>query len=512
MSRLENTGKNAVFATVANLLYTLLGMLGRYAFLMVLDETYLGISSLFYSLIGALSFVDLGFSAAFSFCFYKPIAEHDILHIQALLKAFKRVIYYIAGFILVAGLALIPFLRFFVKGGENISDTMLVVYYLLSLANTVLSYWLVYKTCYVTACQQEYKLTPFKIVANFAVVILQILVLFVFRKYEVWASCSLVVMVVQYILMDRYIRQEFPETDFKEAPSMPEEDRKSIIRNIKAAILHKFGGICVNQTDSIIVSSMVSITTTGLLSNYEMIKNSVLSIIRVMQNAVVPSLGDLIASEDEVVQKNVLFTYMLINYLMIGFALCGIGILSSPFISLVFGADRVVDELTVTLMCVGFYFAYQTYALNIFPTAAGKMILGAWASLAEGVSNLIISIAAVKVMGLPGVYLGTVASQVINYSIRPFSIFKGIYGEKPYKYFKDTLLYFASSMLAYGILWVLRIQILGTSVTILNFALLTLLTPVVFFGTAWILWGRTKYGQEALGIIRKSLNIFLKKK
>lgn len=512
MSRLENTGKNAIWATAANLLYTLLGIVGRYIFLMVLDETYLGIGSLFSSIIGALSFVDLGLSSAFTFCFYKPIAENDIPHIQALLKAFKRVIGFIALFIGLGGIALIPFLRVLVKGGDNISDTMLVVYYLITLGNTVLSYWLVYKTCYITAAQKAYKLVPFNIAARLATVLLQLAALVTFKSYTAWALSAPIVTVVHYIIMNEYIKRTFPETKVKKALKLPEEDKKSISSNVKAAILHKFGAICVNQTDSIIVSSMVNIGTTGLLSNYDLIKSSVLSIISVIQNAVVPGLGDLIASEDAKVQKNVLYTYMMINYCMIGFAMCGIGILSSPFISLLFGANKTVDELTVTLMCIGFYFAYQTYALNAFPTAAGKLILGAWAAFVEGISNLIISIAAVKVMGLPGVYVGTVASQVINYVIRAFSTFKGIYNEKPYKYFRNTLSYFASAMLAYGILWVLRNIIIGSTVTVLNFAVLTLLTPTIFFGIAWLIWGRTEYGIVALGILKNAVNIFLHRK
>lgn len=299
MSRLENTGKNAFYSTVRNLLYTLMGVLGRYAFLLVLDETYLGINSLFYSIIGALSFVDLGFSSAFSFCFYKPIAENDVAHIQALLKAFRRVIACLVGFILVAGLAVVPFLRVLIKGGENISYSMLVVYYLITLADTVLSYWLVYKTCYITACQKAYKLEPFKVAANFAVVIMQIVVLFAFRKYAIWASCNVVVTVVEYIGMNAYIKREFPETNFKQVPPVPETDRKSIITNTKAAVLHKFGEICVTQTDSIIVSSMVSIAATGLLSNYEMIKGCVLPIVNIFQRAALPGVGNVLASESE---------------------------------------------------------------------------------------------------------------------------------------------------------------------------------------------------------------------
>lgn len=511
MSRLENTGRNAIWATASNIAYTLIGIVGRYAFLMVLDETYLGISSLFTSIIGVLSFADLGLGSAFTFCFYKPIAKNDVEHIQSLLLAFKRVITVVALVIAAAGLALVPFLRLLVKGGDGISDTMLMVYYLITLSNTVLSYWLMYKTCYITAAQKAYKLVPFNTAAKLATVLLQVAVLFAFESYTAWALCTPVVTVVHYLVLNRYIRKEFPETNVKQAATLPEEDKKSIISNVKALCMGKIGEVCVCQTDSIIVSSMVGVATTGLISNYELIKTSVLSVVSIIQNAVVPGLGNLIASEDEKVQKNVLYTYMMANYCMIGFAMCGIGILSSPFITLVFGKERTVDELTVTLMCVGFYFAYQTYALNALPTAAGKMMLVAWTPFVEGFSNLIISIAAVKMVGLPGVYVGTVASQFLTYLIRPFPVFRGIYRESPFRYFKATLLYFASAMLSYGILWVLRAKLIGGVVTIANFALLTFLTPVVFFGTAWLLWHRSKYGKEVMGIIGQVLNAFLKK-
>lgn len=132
MTRLENVEKNTVWNTLSNIVYNLTGFVGRYVFLLVLDETYLGISSLFTSIIGVLSFADLGLNTAFTFCFYRPIEDEDIPHIQSILNAFRKVLMLIAGIILLGGLALIPFLRKLIKGGENISDQMLVVYYLIT--------------------------------------------------------------------------------------------------------------------------------------------------------------------------------------------------------------------------------------------------------------------------------------------------------------------------------------------------------------------------------------------
>ena len=511
MSRLENTGKNAIWSTAAKVLYILLGLIGRYAFLQVLSETYLGINSLFASIVGVLSFADLGLSSAFTFCFYKPIAENDIPHIQALLKAFRKFLYSIAFLIGVIGIALIPFLRYLIRGGEDISDTMLVVYYLITLSNTVLGYWLMYKTIYVTAAHKAYKLTPFTIGANLLTVVMQIIVLMTMESYVAWLLCGPLATAVQYIIMNIYMKREFPELVFKKAGNLPEEDRKSILSNLKGIVLNKLGTLCVTQTDSIIISSMISIEVTGLLSNYDLIKTSILSIISVIQSAVTPGIGNLIASEDEKVQKNVLYTYMLLNYLMIGFAMCGVGILSSPFIALIFGRDRTVDELSVTLMCAGFYFAYQTHALNSFPIAAGRMILGAWVAFVEGIANLIISIAAVKWIGLPGVFVGTVLSHFVSYLIKPFPIFRGLYNEKPYTYFANTLAYFATTMVSYSLLMILREVIIGETVTLMRFAAMAVLTVAVFFGTAWLVWSKTKYGREVIGILRQALQMILKK-
>ncbi len=512
MSRIENVGKNSAWQTASLLLSTLLGFIGRILFMHILGERYLGISGLFSSVIGVLSFADLGLASAFTFCFYRPIAQSDMEHIRALLTAFKRVILFIALFISAAGLAIIPFLRFFVKGADNISDAQLTFYYLITLASTVISYWLMYKTCYITARQEAYRLTPFTMAGNLITVLLQIAALVVSRNYAVWAMAALAVSVGQRIIMDAYIRKWYPETNADASMPLPESDKKSIISNVKGILMHKLGDICVNQTDNIIVSAMISISTTGLLSNYTLIRTTVLSVVSTIQNSLVASMGNLMVSESKEIQLNVFYTYMMVNYWMLGFAMCGVGVLSTPFIALVFGATKVVDDWTVLYSCMGFYFAYQTYALNLLPTAGGKFILGAWAAIVEGLSNLVISLVAAEYMGLPGVFVGTVLSQVINYLIRPFPIFRGMYGMKPYKYFRYTLSLFASAMVPYGALLWLRGVLFANGTSWLGFILLAFLVVAGFGASVWLFWHRNHYYREAVGTAKTYLTALLQKR
>ena len=52
----------------------MMNMLNRYIFMHWMGADYLGISSLFSSVLGVLSFADLGLAGAFSFFFFQALA------------------------------------------------------------------------------------------------------------------------------------------------------------------------------------------------------------------------------------------------------------------------------------------------------------------------------------------------------------------------------------------------------------------------------------------------------
>ncbi len=510
MSRIENTGKNIVFSTGATITSSLMGFVGRIVFMNVLGAEYLGISALFTSVITVLSFVDLGLISAFTFCFYKPIEQNDTKYIQVLLNTLKKVLTAISLVVTALGLCAIPFLRFVVSGADNITSSQLIVYYLLTLSTTIISYWLAYRTCYINAKQEYHKIVPINMICNFVLVILQIAVLLITQNYVAWGVTNIVMAIVQKIAVDLYIKKLYPFTKEKVSEKIKDKDKKSIVLNVKGLLVHNLATVFVHQTDNIIVSTFVSITVTGLLSNYTLIRETIFALVGSIRTAIIASMGSLIASEDEEVQLNVFYTYLFINYCLIGFIVCALGVLSTPFIALVFGESNTIDGITVFLMCISYFIAYQTYALITLPTAGGKFILGVGAAITEAVSNLVISIIAVNLIGLPGIFLGTLLSQTINFVIRPFSIFKGMYNQKPYKYFKYTLLYLASTLFSYTILLYLRSIIMADGANVFNFIVMMFLTPTCFLGTAFLFWQKNKYARESFAIMLNYAKSILK--
>lgn len=75
-----------------------------------LGADYAGLGNLFTSILQTLSVAELGFSSAIIFSLYKPVAEDNKPEICALLTLYRRIYQIVGAVILVAGVAVMPFL------------------------------------------------------------------------------------------------------------------------------------------------------------------------------------------------------------------------------------------------------------------------------------------------------------------------------------------------------------------------------------------------------------------
>ena len=74
-------------------------------------------------------------------------------------------------------------------------------------------------------------------------------------------------------------------------------------------MIHKIGYVRVHQTDNIIVSAFVSTKMVGLLSNYNLIINTVSSCINILFNSVTGTLGNMVATETKEYQYQIFKKY-----------------------------------------------------------------------------------------------------------------------------------------------------------------------------------------------------------
>lgn len=155
-SRTYNSSLNLLSSFGKQMITLILGFVSRWFFIKILGASYLGINGLFANIISVLSMADLGFGSAIVYSMYKPLAENNERKLAALLQFYKRVYKVIALVISVIGFSLIPFLKYLVKLDTPIEH--IEIYYILFLANVIISYLYSYKMCIITADQKKYRI------------------------------------------------------------------------------------------------------------------------------------------------------------------------------------------------------------------------------------------------------------------------------------------------------------------------------------------------------------------
>lgn len=154
IDRTHNATRNITSGIALKIYQLLAPFVIRTIMIYCLGMEYVGLNTLFTSILQVLNLAELGVGSAMVYSMYKPIAMDDSKMICALMNLYK--IYYriIGLIILVGGIVIMPFLPNLISG-EIPEDINIYVLYILNLGATVLSYWLyAYKNCLLTAHQR----------------------------------------------------------------------------------------------------------------------------------------------------------------------------------------------------------------------------------------------------------------------------------------------------------------------------------------------------------------------
>ena len=268
-----------------------------------------------------------------------------------------------------------------------------------------------------------------------------------------------------------YLDRLYPYLKEKNVQKLSIEDRKTLITKIKALVIHKIGDVSVHQTDNIIVSAFVSTRMVGLLSNYNLLISTVSGCINVLFNSVTGSLGNMVATESKEYQYSIFKKYRFIGFWFYGFTAIALAILMTPFITLWIGDKMVVN-------------------------APDKYV-----ALLQAVVNLVASIGLVSVIGLPGVYVGTIIQGTLSTVLKPILSYKVLFGLSSRYYFIDSAKYGIAVIAAYGICLVLK-NLIMPNVTIMNFIIMMVVVTIIPNLLFFIVFHKTEEFRFVNGIVQ----------
>lgn len=450
LQRTKNASRNIVFGGVLKLYQILVPFVLRTVMIYYLGIEYVGLNSLFTSILQVLNLTELGVGSALVFSMYKPIAENDQETICALMQLYKKYYRAIGTVIFILGLVITPALPWLIKGDIPAGMNLYVLFYL-NLASTVLTYWLFsYKNSILMAHQRTDVSSKIGLWVSSLEYVLEFAALVLLRNYYLYLVAKVFAQIVQNLMVSVFAERLFPL--YRAKGMLDAESVQKINRKVKDVFTAKLGGVIVNSADSIVISAFLGLSVLAVYNNYYYILTSIIGFLAIGFNACIAGIGNSLQTESLEKNYSDFKAFTLIVVWISGICSCCLLCLYQPFMlwwlndpNAMFGIKEVI------CLCV-YFFVYEVASIMFqYKDAAGMWHEDRFRPLVTALSNLAMNLATVKFLGIVGVLLSTVLSfLLIGIPWLIHNIFAVIFRRSPIEYIKRLLLYVAVTAVACG--------------------------------------------------------------
>lgn len=450
-SRTSKGIKNILFSMTSRLIIIVLQLASRFVFIKMLPAEYLGLSGLFTNILSFLTLSELGIGTAISFALYKPLAQNDTDKIKSLMALFKKFYIAIGTFILLAGIALTPFLKYFVL---DLPSDMKYFYssYILYVLDAGLGYFFTYKVTLLNSDQKVYISATCEMVCFIVTKILQIIILLFTQNYLIYLSVQVILALLEKVIVVHIVNKKYPYLSLNDAEELTVSEKADIKQNVLALLFQKIGDVIVNATDNIIITKVLGLIIEGIYSNYYLITSNINILALSIINALVGSVGNFVAEKDTAEQRKFFNDLLFANFwIYLNCSVC-IFVLSEPFIALFFGKTYVLGSYTMWAVAGCFYLTGIRRSVGIYKEVTGLFWNDRYRSLTEAAVNLISSIVLAKLFGVAGVKLGTIIGILcVSFWWEPYALFKHHFNDKLSSYLKTQFGYMLFTVCCFGL-------------------------------------------------------------
>ena len=410
IERVKNASRNMVYGIASQIVKQLLPFAMRTVMLYVLGVEYLGLNSLFTSVLSVLNLAELGVGAAMVYSMYQPIVDDDTDRICALMRLYK-IYYRCIGLVVCAiGLALLPFIPKLINGDVP-PDIDVYYLYLLNLAATVFSYWLfAYKSSILWAHQRNDVVSKVTLATDLIKYAAQLFVLVVFRNYYYYVMVILATQILNNILTAILASRMYPA--YHARGTIQKNERKTINHRIRDLFSARVATVIVYSSDTIVISAFLGLKVLAIYQNYYYLFSAVASMITIVFTSVRAGLGNsFIVDTKEKITKDFM-SFLLIIVWLAGFCSTCFLCVYQPFMEVWVGAGLLAEFGIVVCMSVYFFVNCMNVFFNSYKDAAGMWHKDRFRPLVEAITNLLLNVILVRYIGLYGIILSTIISML----------------------------------------------------------------------------------------------------
>lgn len=437
--RTKNSLRNTIISFIANLITIIVGIVAQKVFITILGKEYLGINGLFTNIISMLGVAELGIGSAVIYNLYRPVAENDTKKINALMSFYKKSYRLIAIIILIVGLLITPFLKFFISD-VTINDNLAFIY-ILFIIDSICSYILSYKRSIIIANQKSYIINLIHIIYLLVLNASQIVVLVLTKNFYLYLVIKIIIRILENIVITIKANKMYPYLSQKTVP-LDTTTKQDIIKKVKALFFHKIGSFFVLGTDNLIISKFLGVVTVGLYSNYYLVINAIQSVFGQVINVLTPSIGNLLIEENSTKNYQVFQRIRFLNFWIATFSSVAILVTMNSFITIWLEKEYLLSTFVLLVLVFEYFQKSMRTSYMSFKEAAGIYYEDRFCPLIESILNIVASIILLKYFKLAGVFMGTIVSSIVlwGYSY-PKYVYKKLFNRNYLDYLKETLGY-----------------------------------------------------------------------
>ncbi|MDE7324480.1 MAG: hypothetical protein K2N73_17540 [Lachnospiraceae bacterium] len=411
LARAQNAKRNIYSGIINKTTKIFLPFFIRAFLIQKLGIEYLGLDSLFSSVLQVLNLAELGFGSAIVYNMYKPIAENDEVTICALLKFYRNIYQIMGTLIFVIGMILMPFIPHLING-EYPSNLNVRALYFIYLVNTSMTYFMyAYKTALLNAYQRVDLLNNVSTFTSIVLNISQLIILYGLKNYYLFLLAMPACTCLNNIINSIIVKKMYPRLICKGLLSA--EIKNQIKEKVLGLAVYQLCSASRNTFDSIFISKFLNISLTAIYANYLYVIVAVLSFLSIIKDSILAGVGNSIVQES--VEKNyndmkkINFIYMWLSGWCTVCLLC----LFQPFMELWMGSKLMFDYSVVVLLSIYFYAQTMGTIRALYSDAKGLWYENRKRTIAESISNLILNFILVQIMGIHGIIFATLISLII---------------------------------------------------------------------------------------------------
>jgi O-antigen/teichoic acid export membrane protein len=501
MSRIKNSFKNALSSTLGEFLSIILKFITRSVFIHALGTQYLGINGLFTNILTILSLSELGVGTAITYNLYKPIAEKDTEKIKILMKFYRQTYTVIGVLVAILGLLLLPFLPLIIRDDLGIININLI--FIIYLMQSVSSYlFFAYKGALIKAQQKEYIINVLGYYFSIATSIIQIITLLIIRNFTLYIFIVVVTNILKNLFVAIKVDRLYPYLKEKTDGRLSKDELKQISENVFAIMLYKINTVVLNATDNIILSMFIGLNIVGLYSNYLLIITTIKAFLSKFYQAIGASVGDLHANNKK---EHEYFIFRCLNFFTVyayGIAAVGTFVTANIFISTWIGDIYTLSQSFVLLISIELYMSGINRLMITYRNSMGLFKQAKYRPVVGSIINLALSLYLVQFIGINGVIIGTIVSNLLTYIwYDPYVVMKFGFNKPAIEYYwlniKYVSIVFISGIISYTVSTTIEIQ------GVRSFIIYGLLSVLISMFLMHVAFSRSAEYKYFLVLIRK---------